>query len=152
MTNVLHHLPDAAAFLAEASRCVKPGGAIVMIEPWVTPWSRRIYGNLHHEPFDPHAESWSMAPGRPLSMANGALPWIIFRRDRRRFDAQFPDLEVIALRPLMPLAYLLSGGISMRGLLPGWMFPCVSWLDRWIVKLMPGTAMFAQIIVRRGTS
>ena len=149
MTNVLHHLPDSAAFFADAARCLAPGAAIVMIEPWVTPWSRWIYGSFHHEPFDPDAASWSMTAGQPLSMANGALPWIIFHRDRRLFDQKFPELEVVEVRPLMPIVYLLSGGLSMRALLPGWLYPCCAWFDRALVSVMPWTAMFAQIVVRR---
>lgn len=43
MTDVLHHLPQVRAFFREAARCVRPGGAIVMVEPWVTPWSRVMY-------------------------------------------------------------------------------------------------------------
>ena len=38
MTEVLHHIPDAIAFFADAARRVAPGGRVVMIEPWVTPW------------------------------------------------------------------------------------------------------------------
>ena len=37
MVNTLHHLPDVKVFLAEASRCLQPGGTISMIEPWNTP-------------------------------------------------------------------------------------------------------------------
>ena len=149
MTNVLHHVPNTGAFFAEAVRCLEPGGAIVMIEPWVTPWSRWIYGSFHHEPFDPDAASWSMMAGQPLSMANDALPWIIFHRDRRQFEQRFPELEVAEVRPLMPIVYLLSGGLSMRALLPGWLYPCCAWFDRALVSVMPWTAMFAQIVVRR---
>ena len=59
MTNVLHHLPQPRLFFSEATRCVRAGGAVVMIEPWVTPWSRFIYNRLHHEPFDPETPFWS---------------------------------------------------------------------------------------------
>src|SRR5205814_35857 len=51
MTDVLHHVPDVRLFFRQASRCLRPGGVVVMIEPWVTAWSRLIYKNLHHEPF-----------------------------------------------------------------------------------------------------
>jgi ubiquinone/menaquinone biosynthesis C-methylase UbiE len=53
MTYVLHHLPGVERFFGEASRCLCKGGKILMIEPWVTPWSRFVYGRLHHEPFRP---------------------------------------------------------------------------------------------------
>jgi SAM-dependent methyltransferase len=33
MLDVLHHVPTPAEFCQEASRCLRPGGRIVMIEP-----------------------------------------------------------------------------------------------------------------------
>lgn len=39
MTDVFHHLSQPRLFLERAIRCVRPGGVVVMIEPWVTPWS-----------------------------------------------------------------------------------------------------------------
>jgi SAM-dependent methyltransferase len=152
MTNVLHHIPDVRQFLSEVMRCTKPGGVLVMIEPWVTPWSRWVYGSLHHEPFDPQATAWSVAAGRPLSAANGALPWIVFERDRRQFEREFQALQVMSIRPIMPLRYLLSGGVSMRALAPVWTFPVWRWIDDRLAQLLPGTAMFARIVVRRGDS
>ena len=53
MTDVLHHVPDVRAFFTEAARCVRPGGVVAMIEPWVSRWSRLIYTRFHHEPFRP---------------------------------------------------------------------------------------------------
>jgi SAM-dependent methyltransferase len=149
MTNVLHHLPDVARFLKEFERCAQPGGKLVMIEPWATAWSRRVYGSLHSEPFDPQAQSWTVAPGKPLSAANGALPWIVFERDRGRFAHEFPDLAVETIRPLMPMRYLVSGGVSMRSLAPSWSFRVWKKIDETLCRLSPQTAMFALIVVRR---
>lgn len=149
MTNVLHHVPDVARFLAEFMRCAQTGGALVMIEPWVTAWSRRIYGTLHSEPFDTEAKTWILSAGKPLSEANGALPWIVFERDRGRFAREFPGLTVEMIRPLMPLRYLVSGGVSLRSLAPSWSFPFWKKLDDVLVRLSPETAMFALIVVRR---
>ena len=55
MTDVFHHLPDVRRFMSEATRTVRPGGVIAMIEPWVSWWSKIIYTRLHHEPFRPDA-------------------------------------------------------------------------------------------------
>lgn len=73
MTNVFHHIPDVARFLGEFKRCASVGGALVMIEPWVTAWSRRIYGTVHSEPFDPAAQMWTLTAGRPLSCLRRSL-------------------------------------------------------------------------------
>jgi SAM-dependent methyltransferase len=149
MTNVFHHLPDAAGFLAEAVRCLKPNGAVVMIEPWVTPWSRWVFTRFHHEPFDPDASGWCGAAGHPLSSANGALPWLVFARDRGLLRDRFPQLRIIVTEPLMPLRYVASGGVSIRALVPGWAFPLCRWLDTLLVRTMPAAAMFARIVVER---
>jgi hypothetical protein len=73
-----------------AVRSLRPGGRMIMLEPWVTPFSRLIYGFAHHEPFAPAAGDWGFAAGDRLLAANGALPWIVFERDRSRFEAEFP--------------------------------------------------------------
>jgi SAM-dependent methyltransferase len=149
MTNVFHHVPDVSRFLEEFVRCAESGGTLVMIEPWVTAWSRRVYGTLHSEPFDPEAPAWTLAAGKPLSEANGALPWIVFERDRRLFAEKFPQLAIETIRPLMPLRYLVSGGVSMRALVPSWSFRVWKKIDGVLTRLSPETAMFALIVVRR---
>src|SRR5439155_7062924 len=149
MTDVLHHLPQPRLFFAEATRCVRPGGVVVMIEPWVTPWSRFVYSRLHHEPFQPEALSWELPTKGPLSDANGALPWILFARDRSKFEQEFPHWQIELIKPIMPFRYLLSGGVSLRTLVPGWSFrlwrEVENALSRWSNQL----AMFAQIVLRR---
>jgi SAM-dependent methyltransferase len=150
MTNVFHHLPDIPAFLAEAARCVAPGGVISMIEPWITPWSRVVYTRLHHEPLDVTVTAWRAPAGGPLSGANGALPWIVVARDRQRLEQEFPAWHIARVQPLMPCAYLLSGGVSLRALAPGWLYGpvrAVEWLLSPLNRLL---AMFAHItLVRR---
>lgn len=149
MVDVLHHIPETRPFLAEAERCLKPGGAVLMIEPWVSTWSRLIYGHLHHEPFDPASEDWGFPASGPLSGANGALPWIVFHRDRARFEKDFPGLEIHDVRPMMPFRYLVSGGVSMRQLMPGPTFGLWRKLDKWLSRWPNRWPMFVMIDVRK---
>jgi SAM-dependent methyltransferase len=149
MTNVLHHLPRAHDFFDEAARCVRSGGVIAMIEPWLTAWSTLIYRRLHHEPFNPVRTSWDFPPSGPLSGANGALPWIIFQRDRRKFEQDFPAWEIVTVRTMMPLRYILSGGVSLRSLSPGWSFGPWKIFEKMISPLNGKLAMFALIVLRR---
>ena len=84
-----------------------------------------------------------------MSTANGALPWILFHRDRARFAEQFPELEIDEIRLLMPLRYLLSGGVSMRALVPDWTFGFWSAFEQALEPVLPEMAMFAYITLRR---
>jgi SAM-dependent methyltransferase len=149
MTDVLHHIPRPRLFFAEAARCVRPGGAIVAIEPWVTRWSRWIYGRFHHEPFDPQRADWEFPLSGPLSGANGALPWIIFQRDREQFEREFPHWQIVSIRPVMPLRYLLSGGVSLRSLMPGITFGFWRGIETILDPWRNTLAMFAEIKLLR---
>jgi SAM-dependent methyltransferase len=147
MTDVFHHVPAPRAFLAEARRCLVPGGRIIMVEPWVTGWSKFIYRRFHHEPFEPDAISWEFPSSGPLSGANGALPWIVFERDRTSLQREFPGLRVLQVRPLMPMAYVLSGGVAMRGLMPGAAYRPWRAVEAAIAGIERATAMFALVVV-----
>lgn len=149
MIDVLHHLPESRAFLREATRCVRPGGRVVMVEPWVTAWSSLIYTRLHHEPFVPDAAHWEFPKGGPLSSANMALPWIMFVRDRSSFAREFPEWRVVSIEPFMPLRYLLSGGVSMRSLAPGWTFGWWRALERLARPWNHHLGMFASVVMER---
>jgi hypothetical protein len=147
MTDVLHHLPRARRFFSEATRCVRAAGVIIMIEPWVTPWSRLVYTRLHHEPFRPEMHEWEFPASGPLSGANSALPWILFERDRARFGQEFPQLRVQSICPMMPFRYLVSGGVSLRSLTPAWTFGLWRALERVLRPWLNTWAMFAQIVL-----
>ncbi len=149
MTDVFHHIPDVECFLHAADRCLAPGGRIIMWEPWVTSWSRFVYSRLHHEPFDPDAREWSFRDGSPLGAANGALPWIVLVRDRDRFDERFPGLRVEKIEPGMPVRYLLSGGVSMRSLAPGWSYGAVSIVENMLSRFAGRTGMLALIVIAK---
>jgi SAM-dependent methyltransferase len=152
MVDVFHHLPTVCRFLRDATRCLRPGGKIIMIEPWVTPWSRWVYRHLHHEPFIPEATQWEFASSGPLSGANGALPWIVFSRDRVQFLKGFPDLRIEEIRLMMPFAYLISGGMSFRGFLPGMFYGWIRFLERLFTPYLPRLAMFALITLQKTRS
>ena len=149
LTDVLHHIAQPRAFFAEAARCVRPGGVVAMIEPWVTPWSRLIYTHLHHEPFRPEAATWEFPTSGPLSGANGALPWMLFARDRAQFAREFPEWRVQKIQPGWPFRYLVSGGVSMRALMPGAATGAWRLLESELQPWMATWAMFAEIVLVR---
>ena len=149
MTNVMHHMPDVSRFLAQASRCLRPGGKILMIEPWITYWSSFIYRYFHHEPFRPEAVDWTYSSTGPLSGANIAVPWIVFARDRSKFESDFPEFSIERICPFLPFRYLISGGVGMRSLMPGFTRSAWAGLERMLESQMPRLGMFALVSVRR---
>jgi hypothetical protein len=122
-----------------------------MVEPWITKWSRFIYSNFHHEPIDPDTPTWEFPSEGPLSSANGALPWIIFSRDRKVFEKSFPLLIISRIEPTMPFLYLMTGGFSSRIFFPGWTFQiwkkAEDLLSRWHYRL----GIFAVIVLCNGS-
>jgi len=148
MIDVLHHIAEPRAFFAEALRCLKVGGKIVMIEPANTLWSRFIYKNFHHEAFDPRAD-WVLQQAGSLSQANGALPWIIFSRDRKIFEDEFPSLRVVRVETHTPFRYLLSGGLTLRQLVPSFTYPAVKAIEYVLSPLRAFLGMFQTIELQK---
>jgi SAM-dependent methyltransferase len=149
MLDVFHHLPNVKSFLTAAANCVKPGGAIVMMEPWNSAWSRLIFRHLHHEPFLPDAPDWHFSNGGPLSISNQALPWIVFERDRRKFDRRCPQWQLQAIKLNYPFCYLLSGGLAYRSFMPGFLFEFWRSVENILTPWMKHWAMFAKIVLVR---
>jgi len=149
MCDVFHHIPNIKSFLDEASYCIKPGGSIVMLEPWVTAWSRLIYNHLHHEPFDTGTKQWHFKNGKPLSVSNQALPWIVFDRDRTFFKKQYPEWQIDKIILHTPFCYLLSGGVSHKNFMPGFLFEMCRTVEDIMQPFMQFLAMFALIRLTR---
>lgn len=149
MINVLHHIPDSTQFFEEARRVLKPGGVVYMIEPARTPMSVLIYRFLHHEPYLPDAEDWKIKGSGPLSDANIAIPWILFKRDYSKFRKLFPDFALEQYRYHTPYRYLLSGGVSRPSFLPLWMYGLVNFTEKLNSPFARLNAMFTTIVVRK---
>lgn len=144
MIDVLHHIPHPKLFFKEAERTLKKGGKIIMVEPANSSWGRYIYTHFHHEPFDPSA-GWELPSNGPLSSANGAMPWIMLERDRSQFEKEFPLLQIKEIKYHTPLRYLLSGGVSMKSLVPGWSFGILKGLEGLINAFTKQFSMFQTI-------
>ena len=122
MTNVFHHIARPRDFFSEARRCLKPGGRVAMVDTYNSCLGRYIYTNYHYEGFDPAAK-WELEEDSPHYDANNAVSWIVFERDRAIFEEEFPELKIVAFKPIQWLSYLISGGIPLRPLMPGFAYP-----------------------------
>lgn len=148
MIDTFHHIPDSKLFLSEVNRVLKQGGKMIMVEPANSSWGRFIYKNFHHEPFDVTA-GWTLPESGPLTGANGALPWIVFERDRSLFEELFPKLTITLVKYHTPLRYLLSGGVSYKGIFPGFSFPFFRFVDILLSGLSKNLSMFFTIEIEK---
>ncbi|HEY4344146.1 MAG TPA: class I SAM-dependent methyltransferase [Parvibaculum sp.] len=122
MLDVLHHLERPLDFLHEASRILRPGGVLAMIEPGMSPVAYPFYRFLHEEPADtgcdPFVPVISEGTRDPFD-ANQAIPTVLFREEnRKRLQELLPDLAVRQTEWLSVAAFPLSGGFKSWCLLP----------------------------------
>lgn len=123
MLDVLHHLERPIDFLKEASRIVRPGGRIAMIEPAMTAVARRFYDRYHEEPVDMMVDPFAPVvsnPDRDPFDANQAIPTLLFATAaaRQRVEREISSLRVRKVEWHSLLAYPLSGGFQSWNLVP----------------------------------
>lgn len=147
MVNVFHHIPRPQKFLKEAERCLKKGGRVMMIEPANTFFSRFIYKNFHHEPFDENGPM-EIKPGNPLSNSNQAMAYIYFVREKDMLDKDFPSLELLKYKNFMPFRYVLSGGVSRSAILPDIGFGLLKKIEK-IEFINKHFGLFTKVILQK---
>jgi SAM-dependent methyltransferase len=145
MTNVFHHICDVSAFLAEAGRCLVPGGRLLIVDQHRGIISRPVLKYAHSESYDDKAEQWAFQTTGPLSGANGALAWIVFVRDVARFSMAFPRLKLVRYEPHSPLWYWLSGGLKKWSALPRFIWKPVRVFEGLLLSFNKNLGSFVDI-------
>jgi SAM-dependent methyltransferase len=149
LTHVFHHIPDIEQFLREARRVLVPGGVISIVDETHTPFARFFFGKIHPEPYDDRTQSWSFAEGNSMLDSNQALTWIVFDRDRGRFEREFPELIFEQRRFLPWFGYLMSGGVNLRTFFPAFLTPAVNAADKFLRRFDSVFAIHWHITIRK---
>jgi SAM-dependent methyltransferase len=124
LLDVLHHVAAPTRFFAEALRVLRPGGRILLLEPYISPLSYLVYHFFHPELVDLAVDPLAGVVGaggaaKDPFLSNQAIPTLIFcRGGGREFARRFPVLAVIRRERLAGFAYPATGGLSRRPLLP----------------------------------
>ena len=139
--NCFHHFPDPERFFAELERVLAPGGGAIILEPFYGPVATFVYRRLFRtEGFEKEFPAWETPASGPMNGANQALSYIVFVRDRARFEARFPSLRVVYREPVGNyLRYLTSGGLNFRQIVPDfatYLLRAIEWVaspcNRWL--------------------
>lgn len=118
LTHVLHHIPDVSAFFRESERALMPGGVVSMIEVAHTPFARFFFRKFHPEPYRDELREWLFEQQDSMMDSNQALSWMIFVRDREKFERLHPTLKIECFSYLPWFSYMLAGGVTGRSLVP----------------------------------
>ncbi|MGB8296835.1 MAG: class I SAM-dependent methyltransferase [Polyangia bacterium] len=119
--DVLHHLAAPARFFQEAARVLRPGGRIVLCEPYISPLSSVVYRLFHEEPVDMRAQPLAEhgALDKDPFASNQAIPTLLCRKaGQRELEGSFPTLKMVRFERLAGLSYAATGGFSRPPLLP----------------------------------
>jgi SAM-dependent methyltransferase len=149
LTHVFHHIPDVDRFVNEALRTLIPGGVISLVDVAHTPFAKFFFRNFHPEGYEDSRASWKLDESEPLGGANQAMTWIVFRRDVGIFSARYPHLRVEVIEYLPWLAYLVSGGLTRRNLMPRAVVPLIRLVDAMSRPLDPAMALHWHIRIRK---
>ena len=150
MVDVLHHLEFPAVFFRDATRVLRPGGRVLMVEPAITYGSTLFYRLFHHEPVRTSAEALADGtpdPRRDPYESNQAIPTLLVTRERDRFHARFPDLRIVRVVWFAFAAYPLSGGFKPWSLLSAGAARRLLRFERAIEPLIGRLAAFRVMIV-----
>ena len=151
--DMLHHLATPMTFLSESSRVLMPGGRLILVEPWITPFSYFVFTFLHQERCDLSATPWLLnqvprVPAKEAFDGNQAIPYLLFGpRHRSSTLNSLPGLRLVVLEPFCLFAYLLSGGFKPMNFLPHSFYPAISKFERATSPLWRRLAALRALIV-----
>jgi SAM-dependent methyltransferase len=142
--DVLHHLPDPAAFFREAARVLRGTGRLALVEPWITPFSWVVYRFIHQEECRLSVDPWAPFPGSPKDSFDGdaAVPWKIVREASPERWRELGLLPPRVVR-LNAFGYLLSLGFRPGSLLPLALSGAATAMDRATQPIAAATALRA---------
>jgi SAM-dependent methyltransferase len=149
--NIFHHLPYPEKFFSELIRTLKPGGGCILIEPYFGLTASIFYKHIFEtETFIKNQPSWNYPTEGPMKGANQALSYIVFVRDKKKFDKLYPELEILYIKPLRNyLRYLLSGGLNFISLIPDFMVLPVKLLEFLLKPVETILALHYIIVIRK---
>lgn len=150
MMNVFHHVPDINSFLKEVNRCLEKNGILYIADQHVGILSFFILKFFHNEYFDHRTKKYTFKSVNPLNSANGALAWIVFKRDKPLFEIYHPGLKIVKYNPCYPLMYWVLGGLKEWSLIKTErQYKLMKFFEKILLFISPNFGSFVKIIIKK---
>ncbi|UCD83235.1 MAG: methyltransferase domain-containing protein [Deltaproteobacteria bacterium] len=147
MVDVLHHLNNIFQFFNEIVRTLKNKGRLLLLEPYISPFSYPIYKYIHREPVILN-ESILLDHDSKYKFisVNQAILKIIFWKEAKKFRETYPQLRVIKKSLMGLFLYPLSGGFEYPTLIPSWSVGIAKFIER-LLKPFAKLLAFRSLVV-----
>lgn len=155
-SHMIHHVARPAEFFEEASRVLRIGGKLIIVDINTSYIMRLLLWLMKHEGWSYNVDVFDRNsvvndPSDPWS-ANCAVPELLFR-DGRKFEAYFPYFKLLRNKAFECFLFPLSGGVIARSPtveLPVWMLRIIERVDVLLVRLLPSVfAMGRQVVLEK---
>jgi SAM-dependent methyltransferase len=149
--DVLHHFNYPIHVLREVSRVLRVGGRFILVEPWITPFSRFIYTYLHQEECNLEIEPWldlsQFDKAKNAFDGNAAIPYVLLSKGKNFVKESLPELRLQSLQPFSFITYLLSGGFKTFNLLPNFLYGPIYQVEKGTHPLWAKFASLRAVII-----
>ena len=150
MINVLHHLQDPVAFFEEAERVLKPGGRVLISDPYISLFSYPIWHYLHPENCDTKNIGFNKTGDiNPLIDANSATATNMFCDKGFSISGAYDQLDLVTVQLHSKFLYWIAGGYNFPQFIPTFLNPLVKLVEKALSPLDKWLASFMYVIIEK---